>query len=58
MIKITQCEAEMLKNKGRGFDVHISSKTHKGRAKKYYMTESEESLDILSEYRKSILVKY
>ena len=54
MIKITQCEAEMLRKNGRDFDVHISSKTHKGKAKKYYLTENPESLEILTKYRKSI----
>ena len=52
MIKISKEEAEYLRSKKRGFDVHMSSKTHKGRAKRYYLTESYKSLEILNKYRK------
>lgn len=50
MVRITRNEAFMLREKGRGRDVHISSRTHK---KKYYATESEKTLKILDRYRKN-----
>lgn len=55
MIKITQTEAEMLRSKGRGMDVHLHNKTHKSRTKTYYLTESQKSMSILNEYRESAI---
>lgn len=57
MIKISKDEAEMLREKGRGFDVHMSSRTHKARAKKYYLTENPKSIQILEKYRKNKVAK-
>lgn len=57
MIKISQNEAKFLRENGRGFDVHVSSKTHKSRAKRYYLTESKGSLKMLAQYRKQTAVK-
>ena len=54
MINISQKEAEYLRSKGRGFDIHTISKTHKGRAKRYYMTTRYKTIEILNEYRKSV----
>ena len=57
MILITKNEAKYLREHGRGADINISSKTHKSRAKKYYLEEKEKSLKLLEEYRKSIIKK-
>ena len=54
MININQKEAEYLRSKGRGFDVHVISKTHNSRAKKYYMTTRYKTVKILNEYRKAL----
>lgn len=54
MIKISKNEAEYLKSKNRGMDIHISSKSHKGKAKRYYLTESRKSLEMLNRYRNSV----
>ena len=56
MILITKKEAYYLRDKGKGKDIIVSSKTHNGKAKRYYLTESKVSLDILSSYRKNNLV--
>ena len=34
--------------------MHTISKTHKGRAKRYYMTTRYKTVEILNEYRKSV----
>lgn len=54
MIQINQKEAEYIREHNRGFDVHISSKTHKGKAKRYYLTTSAKSMNLLKEYRESV----
>lgn len=54
MINISQKEAEYLRSKGRGFDVHVISKTHKSHAKRYYMTTRPRTVEILNAYRKAI----
>lgn len=51
MIKITQREAEILKQADREHDIHVHNKTHKKRAKTYYLTTSKESMHILNQYR-------
>lgn len=57
MIKITKEEAFYLRSKGKAYDVHMSSKTHKARAKRYYLTESIGSLALLKQYRDKQKVK-
>ena len=54
MIQISQKEAEYIRKHNRDFDVHMSSKTHKGNAKRYYLTTSDQSLYLLKEYRESV----
>ena len=51
MVEITQDEAKMLRDNGRYEDVHMSSRTKKSRGKRYFMTESFKSKNILNEYR-------
>lgn len=51
MIQIKQKEAEYLRSKKFGYLIHISSATHKGRAKRYYLTEDKKGLKALKEYR-------
>jgi hypothetical protein len=53
LITITSKEAEYLRSKGRGFDVHVTSKTHKSRGKKYWLTTRYRSVQLLNDYRKS-----
>lgn len=53
LIKISKNEAEYLRENNRGCDIHISSKTHKGKAKRYYLTTDRKSMYLLNEYRKS-----
>lgn len=57
MILITKREAEYLREHGRGADILISSITHKGRAKRYYLAEKEKSLQLLEKYRQSLITK-
>ena len=51
MIQITQNEADYLRKKKFGYLIHISSATHKGRAKRYYLTEDYRGLKALKEFR-------
>lgn len=53
LIIINTKEAEYLRSQGRGFDVHVMSKTHKSRAKKYWLTTRNKSVQLLNDYRKS-----
>lgn len=57
MIKISSSEAEYLRSKRMGKDVHMSSSTHKSRAKRYWMTESNKSMAILADYRRKQTVR-
>ncbi len=57
MVKINQHEAFYLRDMGLGKDVHMSSKTHKGRAKRYFATESPKTMKALKKYRQDIIVK-
>lgn len=56
MIQISKFEAEVLRENGRAEDVHMSSKTHKGKAKRYYATENPKTIDIITAYRKERVV--
>jgi len=51
LIKITQDEADHMRSKQFDGLIHISSATHKGRAKRYYMTEDKKGLRVLKDYR-------
>lgn len=53
MIKINQKEAEYIRSNGMDYLVHMSSATHKSRAKRYYLTEDKKGLRLLYNYRKS-----
>ena len=55
LIDITAYEGNMLRKKGRGLDVHMSSRSKKSRGKRYFLTESFKSLKILSDYRENII---
>lgn len=57
MILITKREAEYLREHGRGADILVSSITHKGRAKRYYLAEKDKSLQLLEKYRHSLITK-
>lgn len=56
MILITKQEAQYLRERGYESYIHISSKTHKGKAKKYYLTENERVLNKLYNYREKNIV--
>lgn len=56
MLVISQSEAQYLRSKGRGNDVHLANKTHKSRSKKYFLTENKRSVDLLNKYRRERLV--
>ena len=53
MISISQKEAKMLREHGRGEDIHMSSRNKKSRGKRYFLTESYKSMKILNGYRKA-----
>lgn len=53
MISITGEEAKMLRENGRGHDVHMSSRNKKSRGKRYFLTTSFKSMKLLNEYRDS-----
>ena len=57
IIKITQSEAQMLRNAGYGDCVKISSVTHKSRAKRYWAVEEREVLWLLKQNAKNSIVK-
>lgn len=56
VILITKQEAQYLRERGYESYIHISSKTHKGKAKKYYLTENERVLNKLYNYREKNIV--
>ena len=43
----------MLRENGRGHDVHMSSRNKKSRGKRYFLTTSFKSMKLLNEYRDS-----
>lgn len=53
MIKINQKEAEYIRSNGMDYLVHMSSATHKSRAKRYYLTEDKRAMRLLKEYREN-----
>lgn len=56
IIKITQSEAQLLRNAGHGDCVKISSVTHKSRAKRYWAVEEREVLRLLNQNAKNSIV--
>lgn len=54
MIPISKDEAFLLREHGRGKDVHMSSKDHKAKGKRYWATESFKSMNLIKAYRESI----
>ena len=57
MIKISSKEAEYLRKNKLGYLVHVSSATHKSRAKRYYLTEDPKGLKKLKEYKEISITK-
>ena len=51
MISISAEEAKMLREHGRGEDVHMSSRNKKSRGKRYFLTTSYKSMKLLNDYR-------
>lgn len=56
MVKITANEAKYLREHGHGDEIHISSKTHKSRGKRYYLTENREPMRLLRNFRRKTTV--
>lgn len=54
MIEISKNEALFMRANGFENEVHMSSATHKARAKRYWLTEDRKALRKLNSYRKSI----
>lgn len=57
MILISSGEASYLREKEMENFVVISSKTHKSKAKKYYLTENPKALSLLKDFRESAVKK-
>ena len=57
LLQISQQEAKYLRNKGRGRDIHVSSKNHKSGSKHYFLTADPRSVRILEEYRRTRVVE-
>lgn len=56
MIKITKDEANYLRSKRMGHLIHMSSATHKGKSKRYYMTEDKRAMRTLQNYQKNKII--
>ena len=57
MIKINKNEVMYLRSKGRDKDITVVNVTHHARAKRWYLTESPKSMELLEEYRKNIVLR-
>lgn len=57
MILISSGEACYLRDNEMGKFVVVSSKTHKSKAKKYYLTENPKALSLLRSFRESAVKK-
>ena len=55
MINVTRNEAQYLRSRGRGEDIHISSITKNSRGKRYYVTQSHAAMKLLWKYRESMI---
>lgn len=56
MIQISKNEAEYLRKQNMDYLIHISSATHKGKAKRYYMTEDKKAMRMLQNYQKNKVI--
>lgn len=52
MIKISKDEAEYMRSNKLGYLIHVSSATHKSKAKRYYMTEDQFGMKTINKYRR------
>lgn len=57
MIKINKNEAMYLRSMGRGKDITVVNVTHRSKAKRWYLTESPKSMDLLKEYRNNAILR-
>lgn len=57
MVLISNEEACYLRDNNMGKFIVISSKTHKSKAKKYYLTENPKALDLLNSFRQSLTIQ-
>lgn len=57
IVKITRGEADYLRKHGRGHDVHMTSRGHKGHSKHYFATTNKKTLDLLDEYKVNVGLK-
>ena len=53
MVKISQREAEQLRERGMGNSVKMCNKTHKSRKKRYFAVESAHVLKTLEQINKA-----
>ena len=56
MILITRTEADYMRSKGFGGLISISSKSHKSKHHRYYLTENQRALGKLNKYRESVKI--
>ena len=54
LVKISQKEAEYLRNHVRAFDIIVCNKQHKGKSKSYFLVTHVRSVEMLNKYRESI----
>lgn len=54
MIQITQSEAIMLRENNCEEDVHMTSRNHRSKAKKYYAVTSKKAMRLLEKYREQL----
>lgn len=57
VLKISKQEAEYLRDNGRGYDIHISSKSHKSRGKRYYATSSPKTMKLLDKFKQQEILE-
>lgn len=57
LIKISKNEARYLREKGWGRFISISSSTHKGNSKRYWLTQYPRVVDVLEEYRQGNIIE-
>ena len=57
MILITKREADYMRSEGYGHLISISSKSHKSKHRRYYLTENPAALGKLHKHRENSIVK-
>lgn len=57
MIKISKDEAMYLRSMGRSKDITVVNITHHSKAKRWYLTESLRSMELLKEYRNNAILR-